>query len=330
MATGELQRIKEQTVEHDTEGGPMQVALSSSVPVQSALTRSVLEGLKPKAVVSGNALVVHAELRTDRNSNLFVALALRGTDGGELAARWWQFPYPASECPCEGAIYHFTGLVDVFNGTRQLRVTDAHVVPDADLSLYTRDTRRPLADLTARLDTLIARLDPHLAALVHAVMSDETYARYCSWPAAQRHHGAVRHGLLAHSLRVAEIAECLADCYGADDLPCDRSLIVTAALLHDIGKVHTLPPIAGSALPDRSTYFDHVTLGALLIHSAANRLDPPLDQARLESLLHAVMAHHGRKDWGAPVEPATVEAWLVHLADLVDARLWTFSIDGVP
>ncbi|MGH3630624.1 MAG: hypothetical protein ACRDRL_24690, partial [Sciscionella sp.] len=54
-------------------------------------------------------------------------------------------------------------------------------------------------------------------------------------------------------------------------------------------------------------------------------LDDPLSTGRLDNLLHAILAHHGRQEWGAACEPHTVEAWLVHLADLAESRLWAFS-----
>jgi 3'-5' exoribonuclease len=100
---------------------------------------------------------------------------------------------------------------------------------------------------------------------------------------------------------------------------------MAAALIHDVGKVRTLPPIAGSAFPEASTHFDHVTLGILMVQQAAASLDPQLEPSRLEALLHAILAHHGRPEWGATVEPKTAEAWLVHLADQAEARLWAYS-----
>jgi 3'-5' exoribonuclease len=164
-----------------------------------------------------------------------------------------------------------------------------------------------------------------MAALVRVVLSGETYNRFCTWPAAQRHHGAVRHGLLAHSLRVSDLAIRIASAYPPDQLTYDRSLVVAAALLHDIGKVRTLPAIAGAVVPEAVTHFDHVTLGILIVQQAVANLDPPLEPARLDALLHIILAHHARPEWGATVEPKTTEAWLVHVADLAEARLWAYS-----
>lgn len=104
-----------------------------------------------------------------------------------------------------------------------------------------------------------------------------------------------------------------------------------ACLLHDVGKVYTLPEMPGAALPESALAADHVTRGALLVHAAAARLDPPLPSPeRLERLTHAILAHHGRKEWGAPVEPHTAEAWLVHLADYAESHLDAWAAGAAP
>ncbi len=86
-----------------------------------------------------------------------------------------------------------------------------------------------------------------------------------------------------------------------------------------------MPRVAGGPFPEEARQIDHVTRGVLTARSAAERLDPTVSEARLARLLHAMLAHHGVREWGAPVEPQSVEAWLVHLADLAEARLWEWS-----
>ena len=213
----------------------------------------------------------------------------------------------------------------MFNGERQLRITGAEHAPAADLSPFVKATRRQLPELLEEFDEVSASLDGQMRWLVQAALRDDVFDDFCTWPAAHHRHGAVRHGLLAHSLRVADLVQRIADAYGLDGLAYDRSLAVAAALLHDIGKLRTLPAIAGAAIPATADRYDHVTLSVLAIQQAANHLDNPLPADRLDNLLHTILAHHGRMEWGAACEPHTVEAWLVHLADLAESRLWAFS-----
>jgi 3'-5' exoribonuclease len=272
-------------------------------------------------------LVLRSEVRLDRTGRAFVALEVLGADGGSLEARWWRYPHPASECPEAGKVYFISGTADSFNGLRQLAVTDARLVTDADLAVFARATRRSIDDLRAELETYVSDLEPDLAALVRTLLADEIYDRLCTWPAAQFRHGAVRHGLLAHSLRVAELAQKLALAYGPLGLSYDRGLVIAACLVHDVGKVYTLPPIAGAALPLDAEQFDHVTHSVLMVRAAAERAEPRIIPIRLNALLHAILAHHGCREWGAAVEPQTAEAWLVHLADYAESRLWGWSTE---
>ena len=199
------------------------------------------------------------------------------------------------------------------------------LMPDADPAYYARKTTRTLDDLMGRFDAVLASLQPPWAALVHAALDGEALDRFSKWPAALYHHGAVRHGLLAHSLLTAEIASLLPQPYSATGLLHDHDLVITACLLHDVGKVFTLPPIPGALASIEADLFDHVTLGVLLVRNAANRSVPKLTEERLSALLNAILTHHGRKEWGAPLEPGTVEGWLVHLADYCESRLWSWS-----
>lgn len=301
------------------------VERSTSSALPQPLHVSELALASPDAQIVGAGLVQHAQLKQDRTGRPYVALTVIVADGSRLEARWWRFPYSADRCPSSGTVYRFTGQVETFQGAVQLRVSNAEALPGADLSPFVRATQRPLADLQAELQALIAGLDADLAALLRAVLARNVYERFCTWPAAQSHHGAVRRGLLAHSVRVAHIAVQLGDAYGAGWLPHDKDLVIAAALLHDVGKLYTLPSIAGGSLPEEARQFDHVTLGTLIVRMAAEQAEPKLSPTRLNALLHALLAHHGKREWGAPVEPQSVEAWLVHLADLAEARLWEWS-----
>lgn len=299
-----------------------------SVTLPPILTGSLLSGATSSHPVAGIAMVLRSHLRTDRHQRPYVAMTLRCGDSTVIEARWWQFPHAPDCCPREGNVYCFTGWTETFGGSRQMRVTDAQAVPTGDLSRFAPAVHRPFTELLAEYSERVAELDEELGALVRQILSGETFDRFCSWPAAQYKHGAVRHGLLAHSLRVAALAESLANTYGLSSFPLDRSLIIAASLLHDVGKIQTLPLIAGTALPSVASYLDHVTLGVLMVQSAADCLDVPLAPERLQALLHIILAHHGRSEWGAPIEPKSVEAWLVHLADYAESRLWYFTDDA--
>ena len=244
----------------------------------------------------------------------------------------------------------------MYGGERQLRIAQAYPAPPGvRQEPFLRTTRHSGEELQVELDERIRSLDADMAALVRVVLASpvgenapvvaqggaspgtgghftsgehlRVYERFCAWPAARQRHGACRHGLLAHSLRVGVIAEHLSAAYRSGGLPHDHHLVAAACLLHDVGKIYTLPAIAEAPLPASAAVCDHITHSVLMIATAATTLETSISPSRLQRLLHAVLAHHGRKEWGAPVEPQAVEAWLVHLADLAESRLWQWSTE---
>jgi 3'-5' exoribonuclease len=273
------------------------------------------------------AQVTRSDVAVDRRGRPYLTIDFRGTDGTSIRGRMWNCTLPEEQRPVVGSIYLCQAIIERYLDEWQLRIQQIVAAPEIDVALFERSTRRPLGELQLALAELIASLRPSLAALVHTVLSGETYQRFCQYPAARVKHGAVRHGLLAHSIHVATFARSVSAMYGPNGLVCDQDLITAAALLHDVGKTHTLPSVAGAALPESAKYLDHITLGTMMVRVAAERATPRLPANELEALLHAILAHHGQQAWGSPVLPQTAEAWIVHLADYVESQLWAWSME---
>ena len=168
------------------------------------------------------------------------------------------------------------------------------------------------AELTARIDAVT---NPCLSTLLrHVVSSREGQLRV--WPAALLVHHAYEGGLLEHILKVAETADGLARAYGAD-----RDLVFAGAVLHDIGKLEELSEVATPGNTREGNLLGHITLGLLMIREACDAIpDFPVElRARLE---HLIVSHHGSRQMGSPVEPMTVEAFILSAADDLDARIY--------
>lgn len=154
-------------------------------------------------------------------------------------------------------------------------------------------------------------------------------------------HHNFAYGLLRHTLDVCYTAEFLLENnrYMLDQLEIDESLVYAGAMLHDIGK-----PISykkdGSGGYDR-TFADHMlkhtVIGMLLLHDAIERVkkkmgeDFTISNEKLIMLQHIILSHNGKKEWGSPVEPIFVEAFLVHQADYANGSVGTFisGLDGI-
>ena len=164
-----------------------------------------------------------------------------------------------------------------------------------------------------KLLELVYTLPVNLKTACYVVLSDE---RFAEAPASAGHHPGPhqqRGGLALHTLEVAEHAIALA---GADTQLAERALV--AAVFHDYGKIHEYAFMNGTVvkLPFQRQ-IGHVVFGFATFLETAKGLLTDEDQAEIG---HALLAHHGRREWGSPVEPQTRLAYIMHTADMLSSK----------
>jgi 3'-5' exoribonuclease len=178
--------------------------------------------------------------------------------------------------------------------------------------------------MEADLRELVATVqDGDLRRLLDAVFGPDapTWASYRSAPAAKRFHQAYRHGLLEHSLSVAQAVSAISATFGG----VDRDVAVAGALLHDIGKLDAYA-FSGAAIEmtDAGKLHGEIPLGYYRVRRLIDELDD-FDAATAEAVLHIILSHHGSLEHGSPVVPCTREATLVHFCDNLGGRLGSFD-----
>ena len=168
------------------------------------------------------------------------------------------------------------------------------------------------AELTTHLESV---RDPHLRVLLNRITTDHKDALR-EWPAAQQIHHAYRGGLLEHILKMADTGRHLARAYDANE-----DLVLAGALLHDIGKLQELTSEPGGATYTRDgNLVGHIGLGLIFVHETAASISGFPDTLRAQ-LEHLIVSHHGTHEHGSPVEPKTVEAFILAMVDELDARV---------
>ena len=164
---------------------------------------------------------------------------------------------------------------------------------------------------------------PHLRVLLERVFGEdsELWAGYRVAPAAKYYHQAYRHGLLEHSLGVAQAVSAISATFPG----IDRDVAVTGALLHDIGKLEAYTDDPQNIdLTDVGRLHGEIALGYYRIRRAIEDIeDFPVELAR--AVGHIILAHHGALEHGSPVVPCTREATLVHMIDNLGGRLGSFD-----
>ncbi|MFL6114967.1 MAG: 3'-5' exoribonuclease YhaM family protein, partial [Catenulispora sp.] len=150
-------------------------------------------------------------------------------------------------------------------------------------------------DLRALLATI---QKPALRQLLDSFFAEgcEVWQRWSTAPAAKKYHQAYRHGLLEHSLSVAQGVSAISATFPG----IDRDIAVAGALLHDIGKIDAYETV-GSAhdLTDSGKLHGEIPLGYYRVRRAIEDI-PGFAADQAEALLHIILSHHGQLEHGSP------------------------------
>lgn len=178
-----------------------------------------------------------------------------------------------------------------------------------------RASPRPIDEMWAELETRIASVErPELRMLLSRVVATHE-AKLRVWPAGVKVHHDYRSGLLEHVLKIIEVSTGVADAYGAR-----RDLLIAGAILHDIGKLEELSYALATEYTVEGNLVGHMAIGVGILRAAAAE-QAGFPQDLLLELTHLILSHHGSKELGSPVEPMTVEAFILASCDDLDSKI---------
>ncbi len=262
------------------------------------------------------ALLVRAVEREDGGKHLKLVLGDRtGSVTAVVAARSGELCRPGEVVFVTGKLSGAELAVRSLRAPREGEYTqrELHDGPAHDL----KQMESELLELLATIH------NPHLRRLLSAVFADgsATWPDYRDAPAGKRYHHAYRHGLLEHSLSVAQAVSAISATFPG----IDRDVAVTGALLHDIGKLDAYELDAGAiVMSDDGRLQGEISLGYYRVRRTIERIEGfPAELA--QAVLHIILSHHGALEHGSPVLPCTREATLVHMIDNLGGRLGSFD-----
>ncbi len=249
-------------------------------------------------------------------------LALKVMDrSGELSGRVWDRADHWFAQVKVGQVVRVSGRSQSYRDVLQLKVNSLEPVTGdgIDMALFVPSTAFDVDEMTRELRKFARSVsDEYLNKLLLKFLLNKKFmAAFCQAPAAKSMHHAYVGGLLEHTLHVTRLADKVAELYPA----VDRSLLLTGAILHDIGKI-TEFSFAGYPVDysDQGRLLGHMTLGVEMVAEKIKKITGfPPESAML--LKHLILSHHGRYEFGSPALPMLNEAFILNFIDDMDAKI---------
>lgn len=242
---------------------------------------------------------------------------------GTIDAKIWD---PGSEGieDCDALDYvHVVGDVTSFNGQLQLNVKRIRKVEEDEYNTadYFPVSERDPEEMKEELRGYIASVkNEYLSELLNKIFTENTIDACAKHSAAKSVHHAFIGGLLEHTLSVTKLCE-----YYTKQYPIlNYDLLISAAMLHDIGKLKEIDTFPANDYTDEGQLLGHIVMGAQIVGKIADSI-PDFPKNIKNELMHCILAHHGELEYGSPKKPALIEAVALNFADNTDAKLETMK-----
>ena len=265
-------------------------------------------------------LLLTKQQRTTKTNKPYWNLML-GDKTGDIEARVWEIGDPRIGKDVErGDIVKVRGSVTKFDERCQLKVDQIRKAQEGEAarSDLLPATDYDVAELWAKLEGKVASMtNADLKRLLEKLLGDAQLAKaYREAPAARQLHHAWLGGLLEHVVSLLGLAEVVAAHYPM----LDRDLLLTGVILHDIGKIRELSWETGFDYTVEGILLGHIQMGVDLVEKAIEGL-PDFPPRLRTVVLHMILSHHGKLEFGSPKLPMTPEALALSFVDDFDAKM---------
>ena len=239
---------------------------------------------------------------------------------GEVDAKIWDNTDVLDKLFDKNDFVQVRGKASVYMNKMQVVVAEIGKVPEeeVDLADFLPESPRNGAEMFKELRNVVAALsDPHLRGLLELFLADLPFmSLYRKAPAAKGMHHVYLGGLLEHSLALVKLVKSIAPLYEG----INEELLVTGALLHDVGKIHEMSYDRSFDYTDAGKLLGHITIGVELIEEKIRQVEGfPRELGLL--LKHMLLSHHGQYEYGSPKRPKTIEATILNYLDDMDSKI---------
>lgn len=282
-----------------------------------------VKDITKNARVEGIFLVKEKHMGVTKNGAPYLSLRLMDRTG-DINARIWDDATEYDRHFERNDFLAVSGRSSVYQGGMQLTITDLKKCDEQEVTMedFLPAASFSVDDMLNELRFVIQDVrDKYLNKLLRLFFEETDFMKFFILsPAAKSLHHVYLGGLLEHSLSVARLARMVSDNY--DNV--NRDLLVTGALLHDVGKVHELSARRVFDYTDKGRLIGHITIGVEMVEEKTKDIEGfPHDLNLL--LKHMLLSHHGEYTYGSPRRPKTMEALILFYVDDLDAKINGFQ-----
>ena len=243
---------------------------------------------------------------------------------GYVTARIWEDAEQAAADIEDGTPIKVDAVAEQYRDELQVHIRRFRLAAEGEIirSDLIKSTARDVEIMWSEVRKAIRSVeDPHISALLRYFFDDvEFAARFSEIPAARIIHHAHMSGLLEHCYELLILSEPLLSLYPE----VNRDVLIAGILLHDIGKLDEYIYDYDMCFTDAGKLIGHVVLSERRL-SAAIRSIRGFPQSMENEILHLILSHHGRYEWGATRRPKSLEAVALHHLDNLDAQVNRFN-----
>jgi 3'-5' exoribonuclease len=281
--------------------------------------KTYIDQIKENDQLDSFFLVKEKSSGITKTGNTYLRLKLVDRSG-EIEGRIWTSVENFAEFFEKDDFVHVMGKAVSFQEHLQLNITHIEKVREDEVlfSDFFPMAEKDIDEMFQSLLEISQEIkNPHLGQLLQLFWEDETFIKlFKIAPASKWLHHNYLGGLLEHTLSLVQLVLINASHFKGLNL----DLLLTASILHDLGKVDELSYHRSFNYSDEGRLLGHIILGLERVEDKIRQLpDFPRDLSTL--LKHFLLSHHGQYIWGSPKRPMTLEAVLLHYLDDMDAKI---------
>ena len=283
------------------------------------LNQPALNALSKNDQIDHFLLIRRLEIRNTRTGSSYLSTEL-GDKSASLNANMWEGFSELAATGEVGDVVKVKGTIEEFQGALQIRVTSIKLATAAD-KVSPRDflpeSKRNLEEMKKEFNQKIKSIsNVLLGKLLKQIFSGERFEQFCNAPAGKSWHHAYVHGLLEHTLEIIKICELM--CKFHPEM--NRDLLISGAMLHDIGKIEELSYDSAFEYTDKGKLVGHIVIASMMVRDEIKKI-PGFPLELENNLIHLILSHQGKLEHASPVVPKTAEAIALYQADELSAKV---------